>query len=241
MGWSHKIPALLAEFDAYDDESFTIDVVSTVPAAERELRMQRRAFTPRRVRVTHVDADYTAPSELRRLDPASYDTIVIIGNDWLGSGEESDARTILGYLLVRDFLPDDGGPELLIELLDPGNVGLFQRRPGEVLISPLILSHMMAQVALRRELRAVFDELFGPAGAEIQFRPAADYGAGEVTFDEIARSASRRGEIALGIARRDPAGRARRDIRLNPGARATIELDDAAEIIVLTMQPDSVT
>jgi hypothetical protein len=33
LGWSHKVPALLREFDSYRDERFEIDVVSTVPVA----------------------------------------------------------------------------------------------------------------------------------------------------------------------------------------------------------------
>jgi hypothetical protein len=45
---------------------------------------------------------------------------------------------------------------------------LFRERPGEVLISPLVLSYILAQITLRPELRAVFDELFGPGGAEIE-------------------------------------------------------------------------
>ena len=45
LGWSHKVPALLEEFDAYAGEVFEIDVVSTVPVPEREthLRRERRS------------------------------------------------------------------------------------------------------------------------------------------------------------------------------------------------------
>lgn len=230
LGWSHKVPALLEEFDAYSGEAFEVDVVSTVAIAERELRLQRRAFVPERVRITQVDADYTAPADLQRLDPGSYDNIVVIGSDWLESGEESDARTILGYLLLRDLLPQGGGPEILVELLDPGNVGLFRRRAGEVLISPLILSHMMAQVALRRELRSVFDELFGPRGAEIQFRQVHDY-ASKGEFRDLVRAAAARGETALGLGSRAESGPT---VRLNPPAGTAIEAGADDQLIVLT-------
>jgi hypothetical protein len=84
---------------------------------------------------------------------------------------------------VRSGLPaaardaaENARPNVLVELLDPGNVALFRRRRGEVIVSPVILSHMLAQVALRRELRAVFDELFGPGGAGDHIPPPADYG-----------------------------------------------------------------
>jgi hypothetical protein len=236
LGWSHKVPALLEEFDGYAGEVFEIDVVSTVPVEERETRLRRRAFAPERVRVRQVDGDYTAPADLARMEPGGYDNIVMMGSDWMQSGEESDARTILGYLLLRSLLPDTGGPELLVELLDPGNVGLFRRRAGEVLISPLILSHMMAQVALRRELRSVFDELFGSRGAEIQFRPARSYTGGkEVVFADVARAAAARGQIALGVVARraeDPVG----SLRLNPPAGTRLELAEEDQVVVLTTE-----
>ena len=237
LGWSHKVPALLEEFDSYLGEVFEIDVVSTVSVEERETRLRRRAFEPARVRVTQLDADYTAPADLARLEPAGYDNIVMMGSDWLGSGEESDARTIMGYLLLREILPETGGPELLVELLDPGNVGLFRRRPGEVLISPLILSHMMAQVALRRELRAVFDELFGARGAEIQFHAARSYTGGEpVAFAVIVRAAAARGAIALGVVTRRPDDELHTLLRLNPSARTRLELTDHDQVVVLTTE-----
>src|SRR5690606_30583249 len=118
------------------------------------------------------DGDYTTSGRLLAVDPASYDNVVLLGSRWLETREESDARTILAYLLLRDMLTGGRRPGLLVELMDTANLALFRERPGEVVISPQIVSHMLAQVALRPGLGAVFDDLFGPDGAEILFRPA---------------------------------------------------------------------
>lgn len=234
LGWSHKVPALLREFDSYTDEAFEIDVISTAPIAMRETALGRYDFTAERITARQIEADYTTPSVLEKADVASYDNIVLLGSDRLGSGEESDARSILAYLLLRDLLPDEGGPSVLIELLDAGNNSLFRRRQGEVIISPVILSHMLAQVALRRELRAVFDELFGPGGAEIIFRSPAQYAlSGDVSFGDITAAAHVRGEIALGV--RPASGRrGRGGVALNPDMDRRFELRDDDEIVVLT-------
>jgi hypothetical protein len=236
LGWSHKVPALLREFDSYEDEQFDIELISTVPIARREAALQRHDFTPRHIHVTQIDGDFTTPSVLRRANVNGSDSVVLLGSDRLGSGEESDARSILGYLLLRELLPEDGGPNVLVELLDPGNVSLFRRRPGEVIVSPLILSHMLAQVALRRELRAVFDELFGPGGPEIIFRPPADYGLEnqDVTFQQIERAAAAYGESAIGVRPRDGRSTFGGGIALNPARDRTFALDAADEIVVLT-------
>ena len=235
MGWSHKLPALLHEFDQYERESFEIDVLSAVSLADRAADLDRYDLRLRRTGLRQLEGDYTIPSELARIGPAEYDNVVLLGSDWLPSGYESDARTILGYMLLRELLPPTGGPEVLVELLDPENVRLFRRRPGEVLISPLILSHMLAQVALRRELRAVFDELFGPAGAEISFRPATDYldGGREVTFREIQHAVVMRGHIALGL-RRDAESADAGGLRLNPPRDQRWSVAEGDEVVVLT-------
>ena len=236
LGWSHRVPALLREFDSYRGERFHIDVLSAVPAADREADVARYDSSPGRIALTHLDGDYASPSDLRRADPASYDNLILIGSDWLESGEEADARTILGYLLLREMLPGTGGPEILVELLDPENLSLFRSRPGEVLISPMILSHMLAQVALRPELRSVFDELFGPGGAEISFVAAGRYGivGREIRFEDVQRHAAARGETALGVRLAPEAGPWSSGVRLNPPREQRWTLGESDEIVVLT-------
>jgi hypothetical protein len=131
------------------------------------------------------------------------------------------------------MLPDDG-PEILLELLDPENLSLFRRRPSEVIISPMILSHMLAQVALRPELRAVFDELFGPGGAEIAFVPASRYALGDepLAFPALQRHTARRGEILLGI-RLAPRDDEPGSVRLNPPRHLPWTLGPTDDLIVL--------
>jgi hypothetical protein len=236
LGWSHKAPALLQEFEEYESERFQVDVASAVPLRDRQRALERYGIAPRRTVARQIEADYTAPSDLARLEPASYHNIVMLANDWLESGEESDARTVMGYLLLREHLEAQGEPpELLIELLDPSNVGLFRRRAGEVLISPVLLSHMLAQVALRRELRAVFDELFGSGGAEFFFRPLGLYGLqpGDHTFAGIAHAVAAYGEIALGVRTGDPATEPQGGVRLNPPADRSFAITPRDEVIVL--------
>lgn len=125
-----------------------------------------------------------------------------MGCDWLESKEEADARTILGHQLLRGLLADkEKKPDLLLELLDPENHALFQGEMDEVLISPMILSHILAQVALRPELNVVFHELFSSGGAEIYLRPAAWYDlvGRELSFRELQEAVALAGETALGV------------------------------------------
>lgn len=235
LGWSHRVPALVGELEALAVEHFEVDVVSSLSVVERERRLEQYGPAPSRVVVRHVEGDYTTPARLAAAAPASYDNILLLGSHWVETREESDARTILGYLLLRTMLPAEGGPEVLVELMDPANLALFRERPGEVLITPQIVSHMLAQVALRPDLGGVFDDLFGPEGAEILFQRAGRYGlAGrEIGFESIQSASAARREIALGLRfareRDGPTG----GIRLNPSRTARWSLEPDDEVIVL--------
>lgn len=237
MGWSHKVPALLREFDAYPGESFEVTVLSTIPLAQRQAALERYGGESQRVRTQQLEADYTAPHDLERVHPESYDSVVLLGSDRLGTGEEADARTILGYLLVRELLGGARRPHIIVELLDAGNTALFRRRAGEVIVSPLLLSHMLAQVALRRELRGVFDELFGPGGAEIELAAAGSIGlAGtRLSFRELERAARATGRTALGVRSHAESGdESAGAIHLNPAREHQWTLTAEDEVILLT-------
>lgn len=237
LGWNHKVPALIREFEGYAGETFEVDILALQAPDERALVLERREATPEQVKVRQLHGDFTSRSDLRRVNPAEYDNVVLVASDWVESEVESDARTILGYLLLHEILPAEGPrPNVLVELVDPENVSLFRPRTDEVLISPLVLSHILAQVALRRELNGIFDELFGPKGAEIGFRSAAAYGldtGSPVSFRDVQAAATARGETALGVRLYERRTGARGGVALNPGKDRSWPLRPEDEVVVL--------
>jgi hypothetical protein len=128
---------------------------------------------------------------------------------------------------------NEPGPKVLVELVDPENAELLEARASEIIVSPLIISHMLAQVALRRELRVVFDELFGAGGPEIVFRAATEYRLrGQTTFNEIQVAANGSGQIAIGV-RRQCRGAPRGGVTLNPPRNEKLDLGAEDEIVVV--------
>ncbi len=196
-----------------------------------------------------MEGDYSIPSELYALEPWRYDNVVTLGSELRGSGQEADARTILGALLLEEIAEQQNDcPAVLLELLEPENEGLVANGTAEVVVSPLVTSHMLSQIALRRELRSVFDALFTAGGTEILFRPVADYGlTGAVTFEQIQAAASAHGETALGIRVPTPDGVDRRRkpapgsehppalgaLTLNPDRARTWAVSEGLEMVVI--------
>ena len=248
LGWNHRVPALLAEFASYSEEEFSIDIVSEVPANKREKRIGAEVFSREKLQIRQLEFDYTISAYLEDIDPAGYDNVVLLASERLKPGAQSDARTILGFLLLHELMSGRSpAPRVLVELTDPDNVTLFQNRSDEIIVSPVIVSHMLARVALRRELRAVFDELFTSGGSEIFFRRISDYGSAEIlseipdtntsggdyTFSVLQRLAGARGEIAIGIRRAGQERMPHGGVELNPVCDEHLRLSENDELIVL--------
>ena len=230
LGWNHKAADLLKEFGRQIDEQFEVAVLSIVPLAQREAEIKQKGIDLRRVVVTHREGETTSLSHLREMEPEGYDNVVILGSDWVGTQEESDARTIVVHLVLRNVLEESVyEPKILVDLLDSNNIALFEDCDTEVLVTPMIASHVLAQVALRRELNVVYEELFAAGGAEIRFRRVSDYGiAGQnVSFGQIEEMSACRGEIALGVRLQNDG------IVLNPAHDEPYTPSESDDLIVL--------
>lgn len=237
LGWNHRVPALLREFASYDAEQFAIDIVSRESAPKRETRIAVEALATARVEVRQLEFDFTVPAHLASLDLASYDNIVLLASEQGQPGAKSDARTILGDLLIRELIGTRAeAPSVLVELTDPTNVALFENRPSETIVSPVIISHILARVALRRQMLALFKALFSSGGCEIFFLRILVYGlaGGEYSFAELQRVADAHGEIAIGIRRAGQERTSNGGVHLNPRRDDRLQLSADDELIVLT-------
>ncbi len=229
LGWNHKAADLLKEFGRQIDEQFEVAILSIVPLAQRETEIEQKGIDLRRVVVTHREGETTSLSHLREMKPEGYDNVVILGSDWVETQEESDARTIVVHLVLRNVLEESTHkPKILVDLLDFDNIALFEDYDSEVLVTPMIASHVLAQVALRREINVIYEELFAAGGAEICFRRVSDYGiAGQnVRFGQLKEMSACRGEIALGI-------RQNGGVALNPAHDEPYNLSESDDLIVL--------
>jgi Trk K+ transport system NAD-binding subunit len=236
LGWNRKVPSLISEFTSYRHTRFDVDLVAVIPPLERERAISHYVKRSDRVSIRHVEADYMVEDELRQLAPETYDTVILLSSDRLATGEEADARAMVGYLLLEDiFAGSHQHPQLILELSDSGNRHLLNGHQGEMLISSMILSHVLGQVALRRELRVVLDELFTAGGAEIQFRNPANYPLpASITFQLLEKLLAVEGEVALGIYRAmaDESGL---HLELNPPRKAYLDLKAGDQLVALCL------
>lgn len=234
LGWNSRVLALLAEFASYDDERFDVTLVSMISARSREAMCEGEGSLAA-LAIRHVEADYVLEDVLRGLDPGSYDNVLLVSSERLNSEEEADARAVMAYLLLEALLEDqledrNTPPDVLLEIQDPDNALLLAGRPVEVMVSPKLLAHIVAQVALRRELRVVFDALLMSDGPEVMLRRVEDY-PGVLDCPDFGAAAYRirqGGDTLVGIHHRDG------DVlRLSPPADAPCALSGDDRLVVL--------
>ena len=183
----------------------------------------------------HELVDYIRETEMRSLNPASYDHILLVSSDKLADEEEADARTVVGYTLLEEVLETvTKRPQIVMELTDPGNEMLIKNFNSESIISPLILSNLLATIAMRRELYSVYNELFTVNGAEIIFRSLDEYDLkpGNMTFGELENYIADFQDTALGLYREKENGEV--NLQLNPPRAKALNIIIKDRLVVLS-------
>ena len=224
LGWTRKVPALLREFAA---EDMAIDVVGLTPVEDRKAALAGcRDLALDNVR--QMEKNFLDPVQLAELEPSGYDQIILLARARMGDEDHADAATITAYLSLQQlFSGHEKQPKLFVEILEEENRFLFDNA-HDVLVTPLAISYMLSQIALRRELAAIFTELSRIGGPQITLRPmlATDYPE-PIGFDTLATLAEQRREIALGVL--TAAG----EVHLNPDRGEQLAIRDGDHLVTL--------
>lgn len=231
VGWNQTAPEVIRELGHHEKEGYQIDSMTVVSRETRQRSLRRQGVDGDPVELTLLEGDATSPSELAQVDLEGYEQIILLAADRFESEVDSDARTAMSSLMIESALTQvERRPRVLIELNDSGNVSLFRQRGTEVIVSPLLLGHMLSHVALRRELRAVYDELLGAEGAEIVFSELSGIGLepGNTTFAEMQSACWRAQATALGFI-------AKGEVVLNPEPRKSYLLAEQDFVITLVI------
>ena len=194
LGWSRRVPLLVRELLSYDQAIESIDVVGITPAGERE---GAEAITDKRIR--QITANFLDPDVLSTLEPMGYDSVVLLARERLEAEAVADAATISTYLALEN-MSSGSWPHIVVEVLEEENVRLFDRERDDVMLSPMAVSSVLSQIALKPDLDRVFHELAQPTGTSIALLSIRLESADTpLQFGEVRESARQEGYLAIGI------------------------------------------
>jgi len=235
LGWNHHIPSLIKELGTYKEENFNITLASLRPLASRNETISHIMADVKNITCKHIVTDYIRESDLRAVEPENFDHILLVSSDKLAADEEADARTIVGYTMLEEVLQSsEKRPHIVMELTNPNNEILIKNFRSETIISPLILSNLLATIAMRRELFCVYNELFTVGGGEIIFRNLSEYNLnlGTISSSELEKIVIQYQDTFLGIFNKSDNNQS--ILKLNIPRNHTVNLTENSRLVVLS-------
>jgi hypothetical protein len=231
LGWSRKVPNVLAELLSYQQNQLSIDVAGITPIDEREISIDSVVSAQQAGTVRQIEVNFMDPDLVAKIHPENYDAVMMIARERMGDETIADAATLSAYLTIDTLLAGGNGTHLVAEVLEEENAALFDAERCDAIVSPMVVSYILSQVALEPELGLIFQELTQSFGTTIMFRslePGIEKDS--CSFSELAAQAAARGETAIGVVISRAGSR---QTHLNPGADARWACGEIVQVIVL--------
>jgi hypothetical protein len=128
----------------------------------------------------------------------AYDTAVLIARERLGGEAVADAASLSTYLALEDM--SGPRPHVVVEVLEEENLPLFDLERDDVMLSPMVVSYVLSQIALEPELGRIFRELAKPTGASTALLSLrSESRDAPLRFSEACAIACREGYRPIGI------------------------------------------
>jgi hypothetical protein len=235
LGWTRTVPQVLAELLGYRQGRLRIDVLGSTPVDEREIPKESVVSAQRAGAIRQIELDFLDPDLAAEIHPETYDAVVMMARARFGNEAIADAATVSAYLNVDTLITGAERPHLVAEVLEEENGTLFDSDYCDAIVSPMIVSYILSQVALKPELGLIFQELTQTWGTTILFRsPEPGTGETNCSFSDLAVQAAARGETAIGVVTSSDGDR---QTCLNPGAETRWACEDIEQVIVLGAVP----
>jgi len=248
LGWSPSAPVILREYAQYVLDGSSVDVVLHEPGDALRGAIEKLAASIPGLAVRLIERNVLLRSELAPLDPAGYDTVVVLRQKPSVElpAERIDAESIMVLLHLRALTREAAATRkvetrIITEVLESGNQDLMSHAgANDFIVSDRLVSMIVAQLAEEPRLQLVFDELFRESGSEIYVKPAEWYFRelpARTSFEGLLAVAQKRGgEICIGWRRGANAddASARFGVVLNPDRDQPIELRPGDSMIVVS-------
>jgi voltage-gated potassium channel Kch len=239
IGWNRRGPLIAYELSKYVRPGSLLTVAADTPGFPEEIASMPLGSGNMKVEAKVIDTGHAASIEA--LDPASYDSIMVLGYSDTMEAQSADTRTLITLLHLRK-LSERLGVHISVvsEMIDIRNRELAEvTRADDFVVSNKLVSLMLAQASENEYLSDIFADLLDEDGSEIYMRPIGDYVdlSGPVSGYTLTEAARRRGETAIGYRRkRDEDGADGRNmggVVVNPDKAEVLEFLPEDRLIVL--------
>ena len=235
LGWNSLMNEILSELNGHAMGRTRVTVISNTPSDQTDRILTDANFSQLDIEMRRGDT--VSRSLLAELVDADYDCIFALADE--SDGGDPDAKSIMTLLLLGDISAQRKRPRVprvVVELQDGRNRELLEGSIAtEVVVSPDLVSVVMAQISLQPVLGPVYRELLSAGGIEIALRPASRYAPLDETtlHADVISAGHQRFETVLGV-RLVHSGGAK--VILSPDAGQRWIFTEEDRIIVLSQQ-----
>ncbi len=227
VGWSSLGTKIVSDLDRVLGSGSVIDVLVD-PGYVTAAQVTIPPVVNIKVDVHELGDGPTAVLEM--ISARSYDHAIVLSYRNALSAEQADALTLLMLLTLHKARATGAvSTRVVAEMRDRANVAIARTiEVDDFIVSDELSSLMLAQVSERRELDAVFRDLFDASGSVLTLRPASMYaGPDETSWAATVTAAAQRGESAIGYRLGDSAA------VVNPAKTTRLVLGTHDRVLVL--------
>ncbi|MEZ4978350.1 MAG: hypothetical protein R2772_03550 [Chitinophagales bacterium] len=246
IGWHDIGNIFVRECDDYLKAGSAFDVMIQYPSEQIIEHIREIDEEYPNIKITLHQENTLSIDNLRRLNPYSYDNIIILSqNPEELSAERIDSDTLMILLLLRKIAHEEGIDKLethtkiITQVLNSDNQDLIiQTDVDDFIISNKLITMILAQLSEEPKIKKLYDDIFQEDGSEIYVKPASLYFKEfpvRCDFASILGQARKRDEICLGyrIASLSKDADENFGVKLNPAKDAIIELESNDFLVVL--------
>ncbi len=234
LGWNRRAPMIASEMSRFVAPGSVLTAVADTPDIEvkaRSIRLYGDNLT-----LDIRSGDSSSRSEIRALDPLSYDHVLVLGYNEDLEPQAADTRTLVTLLHLRQIAEGAGTRSSVVsEMIDVRNRELAEvSRADDFVVSNKLVSLMLAQAAENEYMTRIFGSLLDENGSELYLKPSTDYveTGVELDFYTVTVSAMLQGHTAIGYRKRNEAGAW--TVRINPSKSEKLSFAAGEQIVVLS-------
>ncbi|MEI9920890.1 MAG: potassium transporter TrkA [Bacteroidota bacterium] len=241
LGWNNKGPEIIRTLDRQFIKGSQITVFANSDDLEAQVEAVRSSLTNQTLTLERGNIrNRKALTEL--INKCDCNHVILLCYSDTMDMQSADSLTLITLIHLRRAVEETGRNFTVVsEILDIRNRALAEAtHADDFIVSDNIISMVIAQLACNIDLKAVFDELLTPGGADIFLRPVRDYVRIDqpVSFYTIAASAARYNQTAIGyrVAEYSTDAEKKYGVVLSPSKDQLVQFHGEDKVIVISDQ-----
>ncbi|UKN02422.1 hypothetical protein K6119_02665 [Paracrocinitomix mangrovi] len=233
LGWHNVAEIFIHESSDYLTKGTKVDILFNEPNDFLKDKVDSLKQEYPDFEIVLHDSDPLKLENLEKVNPFSYDNIIILSQDLNElRADKIDSDTLIILLLLRNIKKEEEQIEtkIITQVLNSENQEIItQTDVDDFIISNKLITMILAQLSEEPLIKMLYDDLFSEDGSEIYVKPADLYFKefpAKVTFGDIIGLAAKREEVCLGIRK----GNKSKDANSNFGVTLNLPKNQQVEI-----------